>query len=175
MPVLSTADSSRGNQLLYGASRVNDAFAGNADMCQLWPKGGVRRPRCRDSHDRRSKFKLTHYPRLRVSWVAAPVCLDHRGRLSRRNRKSISRGSPTSLSSPRRRTLNRPRRSLTARRESNIAARPAAIRPSSTSRTSSTASAGVDLTRIDGIDVGVAQTVISEVGFDMTRWKTAAP
>jgi transposase len=31
---------------------------------------------------------------------------------------------------------------------------------------------GVDLTRIDGVDVGVAQTVISEVGFDMTRWKT---
>jgi transposase len=31
---------------------------------------------------------------------------------------------------------------------------------------------GVDLTRIDGIDVGVAQTVISEVGLDMTRWKT---
>jgi transposase len=31
---------------------------------------------------------------------------------------------------------------------------------------------GVDLTRIDGIDVGVAQTVISEVGVDMTRWKT---
>jgi hypothetical protein len=33
---------------------------------------------------------------------------------------------------------------------------------------------GVDLTRIDGIDVGVAQTVISEVGLDMTRWKTEA-
>jgi transposase len=31
---------------------------------------------------------------------------------------------------------------------------------------------GVDLTGIDGIDVGVAQTVISEVGFDMTRWPT---
>ena len=31
---------------------------------------------------------------------------------------------------------------------------------------------GVDLTRIDGIDVGVAQTLISEVGLDMTRWKT---
>ena len=30
---------------------------------------------------------------------------------------------------------------------------------------------GVDLTRIDGIDVGVAQTVISEVGLDMARWK----
>lgn len=33
---------------------------------------------------------------------------------------------------------------------------------------------GVDLTRIDGIDVGVAQTVISEVGFDITRWQTEA-
>jgi len=33
---------------------------------------------------------------------------------------------------------------------------------------------GVDLTRIDGIDVGVAQTVISEVGLDMTRWNTEA-
>jgi transposase len=33
---------------------------------------------------------------------------------------------------------------------------------------------GVDLTRINGIDVGVAQTVISEVGLDMTRWKTEA-
>lgn len=33
---------------------------------------------------------------------------------------------------------------------------------------------GVDLTRIDGIDVSVAQTVISEVGLDMTRWKTEA-
>jgi len=33
---------------------------------------------------------------------------------------------------------------------------------------------GVDLTRIDGIDVGVAQAVISEVGLDMTRWKTEA-
>jgi transposase len=30
---------------------------------------------------------------------------------------------------------------------------------------------GVDLTRIDGIDVGVAQTVISEVGLDMSRWQ----
>jgi transposase len=29
---------------------------------------------------------------------------------------------------------------------------------------------GVDLTRIDGIDVSVAQTVISEVGLDMSRW-----
>lgn len=33
---------------------------------------------------------------------------------------------------------------------------------------------GVDLTRIDGIDVGVAQTLISEVGVDMMRWKTEA-
>ena len=33
---------------------------------------------------------------------------------------------------------------------------------------------GVDLTRIDGIDVGVAQTLISEVGCDMTRWATEA-
>src|ERR1700694_2723564 len=31
---------------------------------------------------------------------------------------------------------------------------------------------GVDLTRIDGIDVGVAQTLISEVGLEMARWKT---
>jgi len=29
----------------------------------------------------------------------------------------------------------------------------------------------VDLTRIDGIDVGVAQTMISEVGLDMSRWE----
>jgi transposase len=33
---------------------------------------------------------------------------------------------------------------------------------------------GVDLTRIDGINVLVAQTIISEVGFDMSRWKTEA-
>jgi transposase len=33
---------------------------------------------------------------------------------------------------------------------------------------------GVDLTRIDGIDVMVAQTLVSEVGLDMTRWKTEA-
>jgi transposase len=32
--------------------------------------------------------------------------------------------------------------------------------------------AGVDLTRIDGIDVMTAQTLISEVGLDMSRWKT---
>jgi len=31
---------------------------------------------------------------------------------------------------------------------------------------------GVDLTRIDGIDVMVAQTLLSEVGLDMSRWKT---
>jgi transposase len=33
---------------------------------------------------------------------------------------------------------------------------------------------GVDLTRIDGIDVLVAQTLVSEVGLDMGRWKTEA-
>jgi transposase len=33
---------------------------------------------------------------------------------------------------------------------------------------------GVDLTRIDGIDVAVAQTLISEVGLDMSRWQTEA-
>ena|GEM_PF-1744931 len=33
---------------------------------------------------------------------------------------------------------------------------------------------GVELTRIDGIDVMVAQTLISEVGLDMSRWKTEA-
>jgi len=31
---------------------------------------------------------------------------------------------------------------------------------------------GVDLTRIDGIDVMVAQTLLSEVGLDTSRWKT---
>ena len=31
---------------------------------------------------------------------------------------------------------------------------------------------GVDLTRIDGIDVMVAQTLLSEVGLDMSRWIT---
>jgi len=31
---------------------------------------------------------------------------------------------------------------------------------------------GVDLTRIDGIDVMIAQTLLSEVGLDMSRWKT---
>ena len=34
--------------------------------------------------------------------------------------------------------------------------------------------AGVDLTQIDGIDVMTAQTLISEVGLDMSRWKTEA-
>jgi len=33
---------------------------------------------------------------------------------------------------------------------------------------------GVDLTRIDGINVMVAQTLVSEVGLDMGRWKTEA-
>jgi hypothetical protein len=32
----------------------------------------------------------------------------------------------------------------------------------------------VDLTRIDGIDVVTAQTLLSEVGMDMSRWKTEA-
>ena len=34
--------------------------------------------------------------------------------------------------------------------------------------------AGMDLTRIDGIDVMTAQTVISEIGLEMSRWKTEA-
>ncbi len=33
---------------------------------------------------------------------------------------------------------------------------------------------GVDLTRIDGIDVVTAQTLISEIGVDMTAWPTEA-
>jgi transposase len=33
---------------------------------------------------------------------------------------------------------------------------------------------GVDLTRIDSIDAMTAQTVLSEVGMDMSRWKTEA-
>ena len=32
----------------------------------------------------------------------------------------------------------------------------------------------MDLTRIDSINVLVAQTVISEVGLDMSRWSTEA-
>jgi hypothetical protein len=31
---------------------------------------------------------------------------------------------------------------------------------------------GVDLTQIDGINVMTAQTLISEIGLDMSRWKT---
>jgi transposase len=34
--------------------------------------------------------------------------------------------------------------------------------------------AGVDLTRIDGVDVMTAQTVITEIGLDMSRWKNEA-
>jgi transposase len=33
---------------------------------------------------------------------------------------------------------------------------------------------GVDLTRIDGIDVMTSQTILSEIGLDMSRWKTEA-
>ena len=33
---------------------------------------------------------------------------------------------------------------------------------------------GVDLTKIDGIDVMTAQTIITEAGLDMSRWKTEA-
>ena len=33
---------------------------------------------------------------------------------------------------------------------------------------------GVDLTRIDGVDVMVAQTLVSEIGLDMSRRKTEA-
>src|SRR5438477_8608548 len=33
---------------------------------------------------------------------------------------------------------------------------------------------GVDLTRIDGIDVMGSQTIVSEIGLDMGRWKTEA-
>lgn len=33
---------------------------------------------------------------------------------------------------------------------------------------------GVDLTRIDGVDGMVAQTLVSEVGLNMSRWKTEA-
>jgi hypothetical protein len=31
---------------------------------------------------------------------------------------------------------------------------------------------GVDLTQIDGVDAMTAQTLITEVGFDVSRWKT---
>lgn len=31
---------------------------------------------------------------------------------------------------------------------------------------------GTDLTQIDGIDVMGAMTVVSEVGWDMSKWKT---
>jgi hypothetical protein len=31
---------------------------------------------------------------------------------------------------------------------------------------------GVDLTRVDGIDIVTAATVISEAGWDMTKWRT---
>jgi transposase len=31
---------------------------------------------------------------------------------------------------------------------------------------------GIDLTQIDGVDAMTAQTLISEVGLDMNRWKT---
>jgi len=31
---------------------------------------------------------------------------------------------------------------------------------------------GTDLTRIDGIDVQTATTVISETGYDMSKWQT---
>jgi hypothetical protein len=39
-------------------------------------------------------------------------------------------------------------------------------------RTELTRVCGVDLTRIDGIDVLNAQTILSEVGWQMSRWKT---
>ena len=31
---------------------------------------------------------------------------------------------------------------------------------------------GVDLTRVDGIDVITAATVVSEAGWDMSKWRT---
>jgi hypothetical protein len=34
---------------------------------------------------------------------------------------------------------------------------------------------GVDLTRIDGIDVGTAMTVLAEVGVDMSKFPTVIP
>jgi transposase len=33
---------------------------------------------------------------------------------------------------------------------------------------------GIDLTRIDGINVMIAQTVVAEVGLDMSKWPTEA-
>jgi hypothetical protein len=33
---------------------------------------------------------------------------------------------------------------------------------------------GVDLKRIDGVDVIVAQLLVSEVGLDVSRWNTEA-
>ncbi len=33
---------------------------------------------------------------------------------------------------------------------------------------------GIDLTRIDGINVMIAQTIFAEVGLDMSRWRTEA-
>src|SRR6202007_599355 len=32
--------------------------------------------------------------------------------------------------------------------------------------------AGADLTQIDGVDVMTAMTILSEVGWDMSKWKT---
>ena len=31
---------------------------------------------------------------------------------------------------------------------------------------------GVDVTRIDGLEVLTAQTLLAEIGLDMSRWKT---
>src|SRR5260370_24665778 len=58
-----------------------------------------------------------------------------------------------------------------ARTAPSATERRAAMRRSSIWAASCTASAASTLTRIDGIDVGVAQTVISEVGLDMSRWQ----
>ena len=56
-------------------------------------------------------------------------------------------------------------------RGSSGAGKRAVIRRNSTWGGSCYRISGVDLTRIDGIDVGVAQTLISEVGLDMSRWQ----
>jgi transposase len=48
----------------------------------------------------------------------------------------------------------------------------AAMRPSSTCDEHLFKISGVDLTRIDGIDVTTAMTVISEIGTDMSRFQT---